>query len=276
MFAELGGAGAAERVTPQQARDAVPRGVGEGAARVVVEVGVLVEDVLEELSRGAPRLVAAGVADLERRVTPEHLKHQNSQGPPVDGRRVARGRVLFVALQEELRRDVGERAAEGHVARGVFAVGRQAKVRKARITITFEQNVGGLDVAVDDADGVEVLDGQSELAGRPARVRVLQAPARLEAHVQRAALEVLRHQIQPRLALEGVAELHQVRVAHDGGDLALDAGDVDRVPVHQRPLPHHLQRVRLARRLLAHQQHRAERPAAQQPHGFELPRGRPL
>ena len=196
--------------------------------------GGLVDDVIDDVGEGAGHVVghAAG----------EQFVQDDAQGVDVGAG------VDGVGLAAELLGGgVGEGAGElalagdgggGSGARrdGTVGVGRvvelgDAEVDDARAAVGVDEDVGGLEVAVDDAPLVGVVHGVDDLqeelddggdAGPWREVRERLAPL-----VERAALDVLHHQ-REATALDGHAVVHgdDVGVAELRGDLglALEAG----------------------------------------------------
>jgi hypothetical protein len=98
-------------------------------------------------------VVAAG----EERAAVDELHEDAADGPDVDGRRVVGG------VEQQLGRAVPPRH---HVLRHHVAVGgraRQPEVADLEVAVGAEQQVAGLEVAVDHAGGVDVLEPAQDL-----------------------------------------------------------------------------------------------------------------
>ena len=131
------------------------------------------------------------------RVAHEHLVDEHARRPPVDGLAVALG-------LDDLGREVLGRAAER--PRAVLDQLGEAEVDDLQVALAVEQQVLGLEVAVDDVAVVEVLErehhrravegggGLVELALLLQQREELAALADLEHHVQVGAVLVRRDQ----------------------------------------------------------------------------------
>jgi hypothetical protein len=117
-------------------------------------------------------------------------------------------------------------------------VARDAEVGDARPVFGVEQDVGRLEVAVDDAEPVRVGEACRD-AGRDARRLVVrQRPTVADAVLERASGQELEHHVRPVLALAEVEDPRDVgvRERRDGARLALEA---DRVGVAGEQLDCH-------------------------------------
>ena len=72
----------------------------------------------------------------------------------------------------------------------------QAEVGDAQPAVLAEQQVGGLDVAVDEAAAVGVVEAAGRLEADEQRLRRRQLPAAVEHRAQAAAAEVLEHEVR--------------------------------------------------------------------------------
>ena len=181
-----------------------PRGVG----RVTVDRGHRLVDVLgQEAHRRIGGIGQPPGHDLE-----EHHAQRIDVRP-----RVGAGR--FDGL---LRGHVGRRAdpdpgrGQGRHDRGAL-VGHlgDAEVRELGDVQTRQQHVGGLDVAVDDAVLVGVLQGIRDLADQ-ARGALEGQHALVQQVLERAAADVFHHDVGQAVRLAGGEDAHDVRVVEDG------------------------------------------------------------
>ena len=116
----------------------------------------------------------------------------------------------------------------------------ESKVSQLDVTVGPNQDVVGLDVAVDEAHLVDGLDGTDELCDVE-EGEVLGERAQLDEEAHHVASgDVLHHKVEVLLVLEGEEQLHYPLVVRFGQDVALrlDVGDL--VPP---------QDIRLAQRL---------------------------
>mmetsp|Transcript_26946 Transcript_26946/g.84541 ORF Transcript_26946/g.84541 Transcript_26946/m.84541 type:complete len:402 (+) Transcript_26946:446-1651(+) len=88
---------------------------------------------------------------------------------------------------------------------------RQPEVHELKVSIHADHAVLRLDVAVQDAEAVHVVDGEHELL-EPVLQRQVRRLVRADGLVERAALDELEHEEDLALALEAVEELHDVGV----------------------------------------------------------------
>ena len=247
------------RLLGEQRADRRPRGLRQRA-----EPRRLVEDVPEQIARPFR---------LEGRRPRAHLVEQDAQAPVVHGAVVGRA-----ALEEELRRHVDQRARERPrpAPRGVVAVRGQAKVREEGAPASIQEHVRRLDVAVDDARRVEVAHGERDARAVARGLGLAERPRGREPRVQRPALVVGRHQVQPRAALEAVAEVDEARVAHGPQHLLLDARRLLQIPVRELALAHDLHgegRAGVGAALAPHEHDGAEGALAEEAQGLEVARG---
>ena len=133
---------------------------------------------------------------VERRFTVEHLVHADAETPPVALGPVAALAVLHRA--EDLRGDVVRRA-HGHVALHRPVLGQlqtRPEVRQPDVAVGVEEDVVGLDVAVDVAEAVDGVDGEDHLRDVEPRHLLRQPVLELaEEGQQVAAAVVVHHQV---------------------------------------------------------------------------------
>lgn len=109
------------------------------------------------------------VASGEERLAVDELHEDAANGPDVDGGGVVGG------VEQQLGRAVppGHHVLRHHVALGGGA--RQPEVADLEVAVGVQQQVAGLEVAVDHVGGVDVLEPAKDLVQevlRPARRRV--------------------------------------------------------------------------------------------------------
>ena len=122
---------------------------------------------------------SSGRRRVERNAGEDHLEEEHAERPPVDGRGGA------AVLGDRLRRHVLERPREGPLlALGVRAEPREPVVGEVAVALAVEQDVGRLDVAMQYAALLEVVDRQRELA-RDLRRRVVFEVRRLSGRRRR-------------------------------------------------------------------------------------------
>ena len=102
----------------------------------------------------------------------------------------------------------------------------QAEVGDLRLALPVEQDVGRLEVAVDDAALVGVVDGLGHLGHQPGRL------ARRQRAVggllgQAAALDEAHAEVVLALVLADLVDRHDVGVVEVGGRLGLDVEPLD-------------------------------------------------
>jgi len=129
--------------------------------------------------------------------------------------------VLHVAVLVEV---------SGQVHKSNF---RQAKVGELDMTQRGDEQVVGLEVAVDDAVTMQVLDGERGLGEVDARHVQRQRAHVLEQRGHVPALHVLHAHAQVAPRLEGAHQRHHERVVGEGHDVALDKHLLQLVAQHQ-------------------------------------------
>merc|ERR1719491_2758369 len=129
-------------------------------ARMRLEVTRELELALQDLL-----VDTEGVLVVKRRVPGQHLVDEDAQCPPIDALAVA------FAL-DDLGREVLGRAAEG--PRPVLYLLGEAKIGDLEVAGEVEQQVLGLEIAVDNAVVVQRLQRHDDLRGVEARVVVVE------------------------------------------------------------------------------------------------------
>ena len=94
-----------------------------------------------------------------------------------------------------------------------FPLDRQPKVHNLNLAGRRDVDVRGLDVAMDEALTVRVIQREADLPPKLGH----HAWRRGDERVQRAALDVLDHQIRPLVILADVVDRHDVRVVQARG-----------------------------------------------------------
>mmetsp|Transcript_43174 Transcript_43174/g.109040 ORF Transcript_43174/g.109040 Transcript_43174/m.109040 type:complete len:322 (+) Transcript_43174:145-1110(+) len=219
------------------------------------KVGCLRAERLGDVKLGAHDLGVhlLHVLGVEGRQARQHFEHQRAKAPPVDGFAV---RIAF----KHLRSKVLGCSTEGRGARVVCvqALLGDAKVRHADVAVGGEQQVLGLEVAVQHAVGVQVLQPQYNLSAVEARARLAELLVLLEMVEQLAAVHKVHDEEELVGCLEGVVEVHQEGVHQLLQDVALRLGVLQLVALDDGLLVEHLHGVDLAGVLLADLQHLAK------------------
>jgi len=197
-------------------RDLGPRGGGRG--RVLVEV---VEDLKEGLPGDRGPAGEEGVEGGAEAV---------DVGGRADGGEVAE-RLLGGAVAggpEEPARD-----AEGGAGGGGVEVAGEAEVGQADVAVGVDEDVGGLEVAVEDPAGVAVLDGVGEPGDDAGGLGRGEGALAGDALLEGLARDVLGDEVGGALVLADVEEVDDVAVGDpaEGRRLAEEAPAVARVGV---------------------------------------------
>ena len=82
-------------------------------------------------------------------------------------------------------------------------------------------DVGGLDVEVDDALGREVVQGGGDVQAEREQLLEREGPSRVSELVERRAVEVLEHEVREAAAELGAEAAHDDRVGEAGDELGL-------------------------------------------------------
>jgi hypothetical protein len=178
-----------------------------------------------------------GVVAEERRSARHHLVEHRAERVEVAAR-------LGRTAERLLRRHVRDRADDHALERQARAIAgdREAEVAELRRAVGHEPHVGRLDVAVDDAAGVRVLERATQLVGDAERLLERQPVwlRRVQQIVDRAAGHVLAHDVGPALVVADVEDRDDVRVVAElahGTRLAayaLEPGLVEAVGLDER------------------------------------------
>mmetsp|Transcript_20618 Transcript_20618/g.60251 ORF Transcript_20618/g.60251 Transcript_20618/m.60251 type:complete len:232 (-) Transcript_20618:900-1595(-) len=152
------------------------------------------------------------VATLEGRRAVHHLVDHNAEGPEV-------GAVVVGLLPALLGAQVRVGAQHRRALFPRWKVPRKSIVAQLEHAVLIQQEVGGLDVPVDDATLVHVLESQDKVRGVAPNVRMVQRkPAFVDLPVKVTSFCVVHEHEEPGLRSVGV---HQARVeravqgAHD-------------------------------------------------------------
>ena len=203
---------------------------------------VAVDPVVDD--RGARRLLVGDLVDdlvdgrsVERYAAGDRLVKDGAQGEDVASS-VDLVRVPAGLLRGHVGRGPHDGAALREVRLGVGGL-RQAEVGDLGDAVRVDQDVRRLDVAVDDAvlvgvvdrladlphEGEDLLDGDAGREGRPALRGGLLLPIDVVAEV--ASLQVLHREEVAAVLLSDLVDLHDVGVLEAGGGLGLarEAGD---------------------------------------------------
>jgi hypothetical protein len=160
---------------------------------------------------------------LVRPLAAQQLVEHHAQRVHVAGRRERQSRKLLRARVARRQRAAGlarELGLGDGVALGVEQLG-DPEVQQPHLTLRRDQDVGRLQVAVDDEVRVCMLHGQQHLAEEPHALAQRQ-PALVAPGRDRLALDVLQR--EPRLPVArdaGVEQTRDVRMAQRGEDVAL-------------------------------------------------------
>ncbi len=240
----------------QQARDDVLRLVRQRPVLLVRPLDAVVDHVGKEL---LGRLAKEGHAANEK------LVENDAQRPPVDRLRIA-------LLQNHLRRQVLGRAEDllvGELLRLAVVValaeGRrqvhqahlgEAKIGQLDMSEGGDEQVVRLQVAVDDAKGVQVLHRQDGLRKvQPGQVEGKGADV-LEEGGTVAALDVLHDHAEVLLRLEAAQHAHHKGIVGEAHDVPLGKDLLHLVAHHQVVLVDLLHSEALPRLNVPHQVHR--------------------
>ena len=262
--------------------------VGVVGARAEASLGVLGQQApQEQLGAGGEvvGVVQRAPADLLEELLPvaaveggqarEHLVEEGAQGPPVHGAAVA----LAV---EDLGGEVLRRAAEAVGAAGGIrdALLGEAKVREPDVAAGIQQDVLGLQIAVDDVEVVHVVDGQRDFGGVEARPGFGELPdlAQVEKQLKRGVSDespvllatsadagdahlpagtVIENEVQLVRRLKGHVQSHDERVLDVAQDGAFRSGVFYLIALDDVVLLEYLQGKHFAAAFLSHEEHLA-------------------
>ena len=150
----------------------------------------------------------------------------------------------------------------------------QAEIRELDVSVGGDEEVIGLDVAVDDAPRVAVFQGERDLRGVLRAVRLAEPSELPQERVQVAADGELGDDVEVPRGGEGVVQLDDERVIRVDQRVALRHRLRDHVLVDEVLLANHLHRVHVPGGVLAAQIHLPVRPAADPLHHLEVLNGR--
>eukprot|EP00445_Apocalathium_hangoei_P044165 CAMPEP_0203985106 /NCGR_PEP_ID=MMETSP0360-20130528/5105_1 /ASSEMBLY_ACC=CAM_ASM_000342 /TAXON_ID=268821 /ORGANISM="Scrippsiella Hangoei, Strain SHTV-5" /LENGTH=357 /DNA_ID=CAMNT_0050924347 /DNA_START=244 /DNA_END=1313 /DNA_ORIENTATION=+ len=225
---------AASRAAPQallgvaleQAREE-----GLGDRRDVAGVGQVTRaDALEKLH---------AVLGVEGREAGEHLVGEGADGVPIDAPAVALlvddlGCQVLGRPAHRLRRDV--------VHDALLA---ETEVRHLDVTVTIQKQVLRLEIAVDDAEAVEVCYGRGRLRRVEACAALGEAASAAEVVEELATIAEFHDHVELLRRLEGVVQVHYEGVGHGLQDASLGLRVLDLVPLDDVFLAEHLHGVDL-------------------------------
>mmetsp|Transcript_9518 Transcript_9518/g.15582 ORF Transcript_9518/g.15582 Transcript_9518/m.15582 type:complete len:287 (+) Transcript_9518:501-1361(+) len=241
-------------------------------------LGVADEELLEQVLG----LVADGLGDLETsghdllvhllhvlRVeggqTSEHLKHQGSKAPPVDGLSVS---VSF----KDLRSKVLGRSAEGGsaivVADETFL--GDTKVGHADVAIVREEQVLRLQITIEDTAVVEVLETKDDFGTVEASTLLAETLVALEVVEKLTTVDVVHDEEELVGGLERVVEVDEEGVAELLQNALLGARVLEFVSLDNRLLVEDLHGVDLSCVLLLHLHHLSEASLSNHAQGLKV------
>lgn len=193
-------------VDDEQLADEVHGFLGNGVELGRLEDEVTLHDELEELG------VIVGV---ERQTTGQQNVQKDSASPHIDLRTVA-------SSQEDIRGNV-----EGGTAGGLESLARvqlgQTKVGDLdfQVLLIVQKHVLELEIAVDDSNTVEVLQGREDLAHDVSSVLLAESLALNDHLVKLASLDQLHHDEQGSRCVEHSLQANDVGVVDLGHDVNL-------------------------------------------------------
>ncbi len=175
---------------------------------------------------------------FEGRPAGEHLVEDRSQRIDVGRRADLAGQSLRL-LGGHVAGRPHDLAADGVAILDLQPLG-QAEVGDLRRAVGVEQDVGRLQVAVDDPDAVDRTDGAGErgrqLGGLAGRHRRAGQPLG-----ERASLEHLEREVRHAADLAHLVDLDDVGMAYLGDDLGLDAESAELLGFDLEIVPDHLE-----------------------------------
>jgi hypothetical protein len=161
-----------------------------------------------------------GAVGLERRAPAEQLVEHAPQGVHVGG---GAGGLPEGALGREVEAGADDLPGGGERRPGVVEEAGDAEVADLEGAVGVQQEVGGLDVAVDDALRVRRGEPRGRLGGQIGHPAGGQRARRGQHPGEAVALDQLHHQVQPVVVLAEVEHADQVRVVETPGGLGLQA-----------------------------------------------------
>jgi len=157
----------------------------------------------------------------------EHIVHHGAKAPPINHLSIElAGEGLWGHELHSATKGAGLTLVLicGHLA--------EAKIREEDMASLVKENVLRLQVPVDDAKVVQVLQGEDDL-GEVELAHVLHHEALLlEAGEQLPSTRILKNQVQLPFCLEGVLQVHNERVGDHAKDITLGLGVLSVLGVH--------------------------------------------
>ena len=203
-----------------------------------------------------------GIVADEGRIAGEQLEYENAQAPAVGGDVVA-------LVEYDLGRDILGRAAERPRLVAEADLLGEAEVDELAVAARVQQQILGLQVAVDGALGVQVGERLHHARRVEFRLVLVELAALLEHAPQLAAQTHLEHQVQVLLVLERLVEAaYEVRARLEH-DVALVEHVVLLLGLHDVLLFEHLERIGAMMALVAHQLDATEATRAKRAEYFE-------
>mmetsp|Transcript_73663 Transcript_73663/g.208612 ORF Transcript_73663/g.208612 Transcript_73663/m.208612 type:complete len:338 (+) Transcript_73663:785-1798(+) len=222
------------RVESQQRADKLLRLGGNGVPGWFLHWHELLPAILELLLQAA----------LERRRAAQSRVRHHAEAPQVAGAGVPRLALLHL---QHLRRGV-RRGTDVRLHAALTEVLTEAPVNDLDVgTVVLgsvtEADVLGLQVAVDDVQPVQVLDGQQDLGGVEPAAALREAACAAKVEEELPARAVLQHEVQLLRRLEGVVQGDDEGVRHGLEHVPLRLRVLHLVAFDHVLLPQHLHRV---------------------------------
>ena len=147
-----------------------------------------------------------GTAAAKHPLAGQHLQQHQASGEHVHS-------FADHALADVLGSHVGRRADQaGIVLPRIGAANGDTEVHDARHPRTIKQDVGGLEVAVDNAQRMRLGQGVGHLAHQMGGTCRRHRPTRPQDVVQAAAVDVFEYQVDVAVLFAGIVDGHDVRV----------------------------------------------------------------
>mmetsp|Transcript_2822 Transcript_2822/g.11364 ORF Transcript_2822/g.11364 Transcript_2822/m.11364 type:complete len:742 (-) Transcript_2822:876-3101(-) len=216
-----------------------------------------------QLSRAQVPVELGPALCVPRRQAREHLEDKHAEAPPVDGGAVA-------ALLNDLGGEVLGRAAEGGGAGAAGAVLGEAKVADADEACAVNEQVLGLEVAVEDAAVVQVPEAGEDAGPVKGGVGGREGLHLVEEAEELAALHELEHHEEAVVVLEGCDEADEEGVPNGGEDGLLVDDVLLLVEADDSALVEGLEGVEAARAAVADHLDTAKGADAQGGHDLEV------
>ena len=143
---------------------------------------------------------------VKRRTPRQHFIHHNAQ-------RVQIGACIDVCALRLLRRDImhrPQRLTRERILRGRDL--RDAEIGDLHAAVLEDHDVVGLNVAVDDAAAVRVLQRLGDLRGKMQRLAPTQLPLLLHILLERDALDELHDDVVDVVRVRHIVNAHDIRV----------------------------------------------------------------